>query len=64
MRILHKLRSSRLISSTGVYEEELTVPKTSRHYDEQSEFSTKDQKLTVLINHFVGLSCSIRPIAA
>ena len=52
------------MSTAGVYEEELAVPKTSRHYDPQSEFSTKDHKLTVLINHFVRPSCSTRPQAA
>lgn len=35
-----------------VYEEELTVPKSSRHYDPSSPLSTKNQKLTDLINHF------------
>lgn len=35
-----------------VYEEETTVPKASKHYDPSSEYSTKAQKLTTLINHF------------
>jgi glycerol-3-phosphate dehydrogenase (NAD+) len=35
-----------------VYEEETTVPKTSKHYDASSDLSTKPQKLTYLINHF------------
>lgn len=35
-----------------VFEEELTVPKESKHYDKKSELSTKAQKLTYLINHF------------
>ncbi|KAI9697692.1 MAG: glycerol-3-phosphate dehydrogenase [Candelina mexicana] len=35
-----------------VFEEEITVPKESRHYDEKSELSTKPQKLTELINRF------------
>lgn len=35
-----------------VYEEELTVPKTSKHYDPSSALSTEKQKLTHLINHF------------
>lgn len=35
-----------------VFEEEVTVPKASRHYDPSSEFSTEKQKLTKLINHF------------
>lgn len=35
-----------------VYEEETTVPKASKHYDPSSEYSTKTQKLTTLINHF------------
>ena len=39
----------------GVYEEELTVPQTSKHYDPQSSFSTQKHKLTVLINHLVSL---------
>ena len=33
-----------------VYEEEVTVPKTSKHYDPGSELSSKPQKLTDLIN--------------
>ncbi|KAL9012002.1 MAG: hypothetical protein Q9173_003201 [Seirophora scorigena] len=35
-----------------VYEEELTVPTTSKHYDPGSKFSTQPHKLTRLINHF------------
>lgn len=35
-----------------VYEEETTIPKASKHYDPSSEYSTKTQKLTTLINHF------------
>ncbi|KAL8883380.1 MAG: hypothetical protein Q9192_007204 [Flavoplaca navasiana] len=35
-----------------VYEEEITVPKTSKHYDAGSKFSTQSHKLTKLINHF------------
>lgn len=35
-----------------VYEEQVTVPESSRHYDSSSELSTKPQKLTSLINHF------------
>ncbi|KAL8941257.1 MAG: hypothetical protein Q9216_002360 [Gyalolechia sp. 2 TL-2023] len=35
-----------------VYEEELTVPTTSKHYDAGSKFSTQPHKLTRLINHF------------
>ncbi|KAL8685498.1 MAG: hypothetical protein Q9224_005791, partial [Gallowayella concinna] len=35
-----------------VYEEETTVPKTSKHYDSASKFSTQPHKLTKLINHF------------
>lgn len=35
-----------------VYEETVTVPKNSKHYDESSEMSTTPQKLTTLINHF------------
>ena len=35
-----------------VFEEEITVPEASRHYDSSSEYSTKKQKLTDLINHF------------
>lgn len=35
-----------------VFEEDITVPKTSKHYDPSSELSTKNQKLTKLINHF------------
>lgn len=35
-----------------VYEEETTIPQTSRLYDASSELSTKPQKLTDLINHF------------
>lgn len=35
-----------------VYEEELTVPPTSKHYDAGSKFSTQPHKLTTLINHF------------
>lgn len=35
-----------------VFEEELTVPKTSKHYDPSSALSTEKQKLTHLINHF------------
>lgn len=33
-----------------VYEEEVTIPKESRHYDPGSELATKPQKLTTLIN--------------
>lgn len=33
-----------------VYEETVSIPKVSRHYDESSELSTKPQKLTRLIN--------------
>lgn len=33
-----------------VYEEETTVPETSKHYDPSSDLSTKPQKLTYLIN--------------
>ena len=35
-----------------VFEEEVTLSKGSKHYDESSELSTKPQKLTHLINHF------------
>ena len=35
-----------------VYEEETTLPQSSKHYDPSSEFSTEKQKLTKLINHF------------
>ncbi|KAL8708898.1 MAG: hypothetical protein Q9220_006230 [cf. Caloplaca sp. 1 TL-2023] len=35
-----------------VFEEELTVPSTSKHYDPDSKFSTQPHKLTRLINHF------------
>lgn len=35
-----------------VYEEQVTVPTTSKHYDPSSELSNKNQKLTDLINHF------------
>lgn len=35
-----------------VFEEEVTVPEKSKHYDPSSELSTKPQKLTSLINHF------------
>jgi glycerol-3-phosphate dehydrogenase (NAD+) len=35
-----------------VYEEEMTLPTDSKHYDESSELCTKPQKLTRLINHF------------
>ena len=35
-----------------VFEEESTLPKDSKHYDESSELSTQPQKLTHLINHF------------
>lgn len=35
-----------------VFEEETTVPKTSKHYDPSSTLSTTNQKLTTLINHF------------
>ena len=35
-----------------VYEEEVTVSETSKHYDPSSDLSTKPQKLTYLINHF------------
>ena len=34
-----------------VYEEQTTVPKTSKTYDESSELCTKPQPLTKLINH-------------
>ena len=33
-----------------VYEEEVTIPKNSRHYDPGSQLSTKPQKLTTIIN--------------
>jgi len=33
-----------------VFEEEYTIPKNSKHYDANSELSTKPQKLTELIN--------------
>lgn len=33
-----------------VYEEEVTIPKNSKHYDPGSELSTKPQKLTAIIN--------------
>ncbi|KAL8821515.1 MAG: hypothetical protein Q9191_007293, partial [Dirinaria sp. TL-2023a] len=36
----------------GVYEEEITVPSTSKHYDPESKFSTQPHQLTKLINHF------------
>ena len=35
-----------------VYEEETTVPKSSKHYDPNSKFSTEKHPLTKLINHF------------
>ncbi|KAI9814789.1 MAG: hypothetical protein M1827_003055 [Pycnora praestabilis] len=35
-----------------VFEENITVPESSKHYDSSSELSTKPQKLTQLINHF------------
>ncbi len=35
-----------------VFEEETTVPETSKHHDPSSDLSTKPQKLTYLINHF------------
>ena len=35
-----------------VYEEKVTVPKESSHYDESSSLCTEPQKLTDLINHF------------
>ena len=35
-----------------VYEEEITVPQTSKKYDPSSEYSTKPHKLTDIINHF------------
>ncbi|KAL9597438.1 MAG: hypothetical protein Q9219_005130 [cf. Caloplaca sp. 3 TL-2023] len=35
-----------------VFEEELIVPPTSKHYDPGSKFSTQPHKLTRLINHF------------
>lgn len=35
-----------------VFEENITVPQTSKHYDASSKFSTQPQKLTDLINHF------------
>ena len=35
-----------------VYEETVTIPERSRHYDKSSDLSTKPQKLTYLINHF------------
>ncbi|SLM34543.1 glycerol-3-phosphate dehydrogenase [Lasallia pustulata] len=35
-----------------VFEEETTVPESSKKYDASSELSTKPQKLTKLINHF------------
>ena len=33
-----------------VYEEEVTLPKSSKHYDPGSELALKPQKLTELIN--------------
>ncbi len=35
-----------------VYEEETSLPKSSKHYDSSSSLSTKPQKLTTIINHF------------
>ena len=35
-----------------VYEETVTVPENSNHYDKSSQLSTTPQKLTTLINHF------------
>jgi len=35
-----------------VYEEEATVPQSSKHYDASSKFSTQKHPLTKLINHF------------
>ncbi len=35
-----------------VYEEETTIPKSSKHYDPHSKFSTEKHPLTKLINHF------------
>ena len=35
-----------------VFEEEVTLPQSSKHYDASSDLSTKPQKLTHLINHF------------
>lgn len=35
-----------------VFEEEITVPRASKHYDAGSKFSTEPHKLTKLINHF------------
>ncbi len=34
-----------------VFEETVTIPETSKHYDANSELSSKPQKLTSLINH-------------
>ena len=34
-----------------VYEEQATIPETSKHYDPSSELSTQKQPLTKLINH-------------
>ncbi|KAI9833475.1 MAG: Glycerol-3-phosphate dehydrogenase [NAD(+)] [Sarea resinae] len=38
--------------SMWVYEEEMTLPKSSKLYDSTSDLCTKTQKLTELINHF------------
>ncbi|KAL9609029.1 MAG: hypothetical protein Q9167_006171 [Letrouitia subvulpina] len=35
-----------------VFEEETIIPKTSKHWDPSSKFSTQPHKLTTLINHF------------
>ena len=35
-----------------VYEETVTLPESSKHYDASSDLCTKPQKLTTLINHF------------
>jgi glycerol-3-phosphate dehydrogenase (NAD+) len=35
-----------------VYEEEATVPKSSKHFDQNSKYSTEKHPLTELINHF------------
>ena len=47
-------RRKTLTGSQWVYEEQLTVPPNSKHYQKGSKYSEEKSNLTELINHYHG----------
>ena len=55
IRSMVSIKETTLTWSQWVYEEQVTVPSNSKHYQKGSKYSEEKSNLTELINHYHGM---------